>query len=319
MHDAAPVTMTAPISSGRSRLARAAGVVVMLCLSACATLRSDDDVTRLPFTLGPQGNVLVEATLNRRDRVTLMLHTAASQVMLTEDGARKAPSVRFVGTDAVESWGGTSSSRTSPGNVLGLGTLERRDVRVWEDVNSGAGSDGKFGLDAFGDRIVELDFDTRQLVVHDRLPAKVAHWQRLPLERADDGLFVTATCLVDGVAMPNRFLIHSGYAGGVLLDDAFVARNGLAARIPATETQRLTDAFGHVIEVRKGVLPGFALGDDTLHDVPVGFFPGAVGRQTMSVLGMAVLARYDLVFDPAGKALYLHRRDTRSDDKETSR
>ena len=145
----------------------------MLCLSACATLR-DDDVACLPFTLGPQGNVLVEATLNRSDRVTLMLHTAASQVMLTEDGARKAPSVRFVGTDAVESWGGTSSSRTSPGNVLGLGTVERRDVRVWEDVNSGEGSDGKFGLDAFGERIVELDFDTRQLVVHDRLPAKVA-------------------------------------------------------------------------------------------------------------------------------------------------
>ena len=203
--------------------------------------------------------------------------------------------------------------------MLGLGALERRDVRVWEDVNSGAGSDGKFGLDAFGDRIVEVDFDRRELVVHARLPAKTAQWQRLPLEQADDGLFVTATCLVDGMAMPNRFLIHSGYAGGVLLDDAFVARNGLAARIPATETQRLTDAFGHVIEVRKGVLPGFALGDETLHDVPVGFFPGAVGRQTMSVLGMAVLARFDLVFDPAGKALYLHRRDARPDDKEISR
>lgn len=198
------------------------------CLTGCASTSADKTISprpsiEIPFTLTTQNNIVVDARINGSERLRLMLHTASTEVSLTEDTVRRLSSVGFDGTTAIQSWGGSSDARHSAGNRVEIGEISRADVTIWEDMQSGEGTDGKFGLDHFGATIVEIDFDASRIVVHDALPNKAARYEALDLENANGEWFVHGICHFADTERTNRFLIHSGYAGGLLLEDAFAA------------------------------------------------------------------------------------------------
>jgi Aspartyl protease len=285
------------------------------CIAGCASTRmdssarSDKDVS-IPFTLSKQNNIVVEVQINDSHLLNLMLHTASSDVTLTGEAVRRLGDITLGNDARIQSWGGTSDSHYSTGNRVRIGSLTKDNVTLWESRNSGEGTDGKFGLDFFGDSVVEIDYDAARIVVHDRLPGKARDYVMLDLETENGELFVRGVCLFGEDNRANRFLIHSGYAGGLLLDDAFAASSGIDGRIAITETSHLTDSYGHIIAVKKGVMPGFSLGQLTLSDVPVGFFSGRIGNQDKSVLGGAILKRFNLIFDLGRNTLYIKRRST---------
>lgn len=291
-------------------------VAIALCaagMTGCASNRTattvqGNETVSIPFTLSPQNNIVVEVRINESHVVHLMLHSASSDVTLTEDAVRRLEDLALDETTRVQSWGGTSDSRHSTGNRLRIGPLKRDGVTLWENRNSGEGTDGKFGLDFFGDAVVEIDYDSGHIVVHERLPDKARAYEPLAIENEDGELYVEGICQFGDETRANRFLIHSGYAGGLLLDDAFAASSGIDGRIAITETSRVTDSYGHVIEVKKGVMPGFSIGRLHLSDVPVGFFSGRIGNQDKSVLGGAILKQFNLIFDLGQNTLYIKRR-----------
>ena len=262
----------------------------------------------IPFTLTAQNNIVIPAMLNGRDALNLMLHTAVNEVALTEDAVRKSKSIKFSGKDKVKSWGGSSDARFSKGNRIQIGALKRSNINIWEDKNSGKDTDGKFGLDFFQNRIVEIDFDQRRIALHAKLPLKAEKYERLKIENRNGELMVQGSCLIDGQTYTNKFLLHSGYSGAILLDDAFAASAGIEGKIKITDESSLKDSFGNMIKVKKGILPVFALGSSKLPNVPVGFFAGGIGTQKLSILGCEILTQFNLIFDIAHKDLYLAPR-----------
>lgn len=280
---------------------------VFAALSGAVAVRADEIV--VPFTLTAQDNIAVSAVLNRTDALTLMLHTAASDVTLTEEAVKRARSLTFDGSASTQSWGGASDARVATKNMIEIGPLSRSDVTVREDKNSGQGTDGKFGLDFFGP-VVEIDYDRSRIAAHDRPPAKAVRYARLKVENDNGAFFATASCLIAGRAYTTTFLIHSGYSGGILLDDAFAAASGIDAKIAITKETVLKDSFDNAITVKSGVLPAFAIAGLTVADVPVGFFAGNLGQQKISVMGAAVLKRFNLIVDKADNAIYLQLRAT---------
>ena len=279
--------------------------------SAKQTMRAaqaDQAEAYVPFTLTAHNNIVVAATLNRTDTLNLMFHTAASELALTEDAVKKLKSIKFTGTNKVKSWGGEADSRYSQGNQVQIGAVLRDKIDIWEDINSGKGTDGKFGFDFFQQRIVEIDFDQHRIALYEKLPRKAKKYDRLKIENQNGSLMVQGDCLIDGKTYTNKFLIHSGYSGGILLDDAFAASAGVDGKIKITEESSLKDSFGNTIKVKKGVMPVFALGQAKLANMPAGFFAGVIGRQKKSVIGCDILWKFNLIFDLANNDLYLALR-----------
>lgn len=115
----------------------------------------------IPFRLTAYNNILVRAVVNGHDTVSLMLHTASSDVTVTEEASAKLQTIKFNGTvDSVKSWGGNAnSSDFSQHNAVALAGMRWDSLTIWRDKNSGQETDGKFGLNLFENKIVELDFD----------------------------------------------------------------------------------------------------------------------------------------------------------------
>lgn len=285
-------------------------VLAFFCQMAFGQNNSEKKYT-IPFELTEYNNLSVQAILNEKDTVHLMFHTATNEIELTEEAVQKLKSIKFDGTvNDVKSWGGgENESRFSKGNSVQIGAMKWDNVLLWEDINSGQHTDGKFGPNLFKDKAIEIDFEKKVIVVYSDLPKKVKKYDKLKLTLKGQSMFLEATSDIGGAGFKNKFLIHSGYAGAVLFDDIFASENKLDEKLKITGEKELKDSFGHVLKTKKVILPSFSIGNQKLTNVSAGFFSGTKLQQSMSVLGGDVLKRFSIIIDAKREYIYLKLND----------
>ncbi|MFT3825175.1 MAG: aspartyl protease family protein [Chitinophagaceae bacterium] len=285
-------------------------LIIAVCLYQGAIGQQKNQVTEkdhiIPFQLTKYNNLSVQAVLNNKDTVNLMFHTAASSLTLTEEATKKITSLKFEGTDTVKSWGGADNeSRFSKSNTLQIGDLSWENIAIWENKNSGPLTDGKFGPDLFENKVVEIDFDKKVIIVHAALPAKAKKYEKLKLTHESDLLFVEAECSIDKSTYKNKFLLHSGYSGAILVDDKFAAETKMGDQLKIVDVKELKDSYGNVLKTKKAILPAFRIGNEKLTNTSVGFFEGAIGRQKISIIGGDILKRFNIIIDAQREYIYL--------------
>lgn len=260
----------------------------------------------LPFTLTAANNISIRGIINQHDTVDLMFHTAANSVSVIEDAREKTPSMQWgQRIDGGNAWGGSGSFRISQSNTLQIGDFTWEKVRIHESKYSGPNTDGKFGPHLFQDKVIEINFEQKQMIIHSLPPEIDQAYEKLELQFDGNNLFVDGTSSIDGVEYPNRFLIHSGYSGTILFDDKFANKNGLGEKLPTLSESELKDSYGNVLTSKKAEMPDFKLGKTSFSDFPVAFFEGAIGKQKISVMGADLLKRFNLIIDLQSAYLYL--------------
>ncbi len=270
--------------------------------------KSDGKNTHIiPFRITAYNNIIIKAAINEKDSVNLMLHTASTDITLTEEATRKLRTIQFTGAvDDVKSWGGGgNNSRYSKGNTLNIAGLYWDKVEIWDDQNSGQESDGKIGLNFFNGQVLDFDFEKQQLTVGANLPHRLKQYEKLQLVSKGSNLFIKGDLKIGSESLEAELLLHSGYGGDILLNDAFVQNNKIDQKIKITSEKKLKDAYGNVLTTQKGVLPVLQLGKLQLHNSNVGFFTGTVGRQKISIMGGDILKRFRIIIDAARQTVYL--------------
>lgn len=261
----------------------------------------------IPFILTDYNNIVVKAVLNFSDTVNLMFHTAANAVTLTEDAIKKTSSIRFTGNiDSIKSWGGqANTARLSIKNNLQIGKLNWENVSITENLNSGQFTDGKFGIDLFKGWTIEIDFDQSMIRLYKNIPKKIRGYEKINLIVDNDMLFIKADCKIKDSVYSNKFLLHSGYAGAILIDDQFAFDKNLGSLLKITGEKSLKDSYGNIVKTKQAILPFFSINKTTVENVPVGFFESGIGRQTMSVIGGEILKRFNIIISADRKYIYM--------------
>lgn len=259
----------------------------------------------IPFTLTDDNNILIETILNEKDTVQMMFHTAQSTVGLTFDAIERIGADHFDKQVEAESWGGKGTGSYSRGNHIQVQNFEWTDVTVWAGEHSGPGSDGKFGPNLFAEKVIELNFDKKIMVIHARLPDAIEGYEKMALQFQDHMMFVETDFSIDGVTHTRRALLHSGYAGTLLLDEEYVDQNNLRQAIPVSRGKDLKDSYGHAIETEKATLPEFSVGSETFQNMPIGFFAGKIGGDSRSVMGGNLIKRFNMYLDLQNAFIYL--------------
>lgn len=262
---------------------------------------------RIPFTLTDSNNISIAAVINDTDRLNLMFHTAMGEIALTDDAVEKMKSVSFSESTEVQSWGGSGKTRVSTDNKLSLGELEWSKQTIYTDTHSGPGTDGKFGPDLFQGKILEVNFDSRELIVYSSLPDMVmdtAKYHRLDFTENRGSMYVAGTVGVADSKLNHSFMVHSGFGGTVLLDDEFVTTHELATKLETISERELKDSFGNIIKTRKVRLNSLEIAGRSFSGIPIEIFDGSIGRQKVSVLGGDLLRRFNMVIDSANHHIY---------------
>jgi len=262
----------------------------------------------IPIHLTNFNNILVCALINNTDTLDLMLHTAEGSVSIIKkvvDSLSMMQNSKAVG--GIKSWGGDEgSSRYSTNNIIKVGLIEKDSLTIWETGLSGYFSAGKFGPNFFDGSIVEIDFDSSRLILHNKLPSKANQHSRFTIDIESGHLmFVSGKLGFGSDKVENKFLIHTGYGNRLLLDDDFVNEYDLNEKLKTLSEGQLKDSQGNVIITKKALLPSFEIGEHKFENVPISFFSGSIGRQKMSLIGGDLLKRFNIIIDLNGQQLFL--------------
>lgn len=252
--------------------------------------------------------ILLDGLLNDQDSIKLMFHMAANDMTIINTVAQACESISWEESHDVHSWGGKSQSRYSKSNKLSIGNLSWSEIPIWENKQSGKGSEGKIGPNLFSDRYLEMDFERGIMVLHHQEPDIHSAMTQIELDYENGFMFIPATVVVDSIQVEHKFLIHTGYSKSLLLDDAFVASNSLSNHLEVTSESELKDSFGNILKTKSALLPQFQIGAFSFDDVEVSFFEGAINRQKMSVLGTDILKQFHLIISADRKSIYLEAR-----------
>ena len=266
---------------------------------------NDAKPIRVPFRLTAFNNLSVPAVVNNNYAVNLMFHSAASEIALIESVVADLKELKLNVEADVHSWGGQSKTSFGKEIPLQIGALPPEKVTIFKSRHSGHQTDGKFGLRHFNNKYIEIDFEASEFVLHGQLPAKVKNWTQIEYEIENESLFFRGTLQIGQNHTSHRFMLHSGFSGFAMFDDAFVENHPKLRDLEVLEENELTDSAGKKLKTRTASLPKFCVGGHTFFQAPVSFFDGAIGRRKYSLVGGDFLKRFEWVFDLNQQKLYL--------------
>ena len=258
----------------------------------------------IPFILTAYNNIVVPAVFNGTDTLRLMFHSSFTGVSVTQDGLKRCSTMRANAEGVAHSWGGDAKSSLSSDNVLRIGGSLWDSSTVTVDEQSGQGSDGKFGYDLFADKVLEINYDSREFIVHGSIPEQTKEYSSLPLKDIDGSLYVEASITLVDSSYTDQFMLHTGYGGTCILGTGFMARVDGPFQLDTLGVKELSDSFGNVLKNVTTRTPRLLLGDHMFSDVRI----QVMDRRSQfeaSVLGNDLLRRFDTLIDLRNGRLYL--------------
>lgn len=258
----------------------------------------------IPFLLTARNNVLLQAILNERDTLLLMFHTGMRGFTIIEAAKTKVHGLAIADTVHAGSWGGTGSVGRSLHHRLRIGHHTWDDLEMDVDELSGEGSDGKVGYDLFADQVLELDFDQRRLILHDRPPADRTGYSAVPLTYRRSGFYITGRVTTPTAVFDQAFMVHTGHSGALLFGTRSNAEHPALATLDSTGVERLKDPFGHELHNKRTRIPALELGGFTCSNVPASLMDTR-SRIPASVIGCGLLQRFNWLLDLRNDVLYL--------------
>jgi hypothetical protein len=269
-----------------------------------ARFPEERSIVEVPFRF-VAGKILVDVAVNGSRPLVFVLDTGAPLAVILKGERLDGIEVDYRGVAQVGGAGGSGQTRTArlAGGVrLDVGglSLEGASLVVMpeggDDHLGEHAWDGIFGGDLFSSTVVEIDWPSKTLRIHDRERFAAPEGTReVPLVSRSGHVFVTAELAIDGEARSVELVVDTGASHALALDPA---------RVPPPARRLAGATLGRGLN---GVLRGDVARVERLSLGGVGFegvvtsFP-ADAAQTVAVgadgnLGTEVLRRFVVTFD----------------------
>ncbi len=260
----------------------------------------------IPFTIGRDGKPWVEGRLDGSPPLRLLLDTGAATLVIYPSGLRRGVRLTFDGTTLNAGSGGTTLRRTSRDHALEIGGLAWAHEPVLYVEKQADRGDGIAGIDLFEDKVVRFDFARDRLVVYDSLPPLAPGFERFELGWSGTLPLLRATLHGGRDTSAAWFVINTGSGGTVSVNQAFAAEHGLPGALARLGTARVGGVGPRTASADRVRVPALSIGPFRLPDVPALVErPSREGPQFGNMLGMQVLARFDVVLDLRDHAVWL--------------
>lgn len=176
----------------------------------------------IPFTL-IGSRVHIPGRLNNGHSVTIQFDTGAGGTVVNKMVADQL-GLRFDRKTMVTNSQGTNEARNSLGNTLNIGNMQWQNLAITEVGNMDAGEDIIIGTYLFRDKIIELDYDRKLMIISDTLPKKAKGYSAQPYKYHGGGNF-KATIRHNNQFFTYWFGFDTGRDGTMRIGQDFTRQN----------------------------------------------------------------------------------------------
>lgn len=271
------------------------------------------NTNQVPFKI-ERNMVIIPVSVNGSDPYDLILDTGMGfdgiymfhKEFVNEIDTSGAIEVRTPGAGADES----SSGIMIENGILRFGDVtvdSQRVVILQSEYTQGFSADGVIGWNLFGHYTVEIDYDSRIIILHDMESFQAnSGWQMIPITlKKNLPFFAGELEVIEGENLPVTLYIDlaSDEALELLVEPGqrFTLPDSLEEDYLGTGLSG--DIYGHRGRSKRLCLAGY-----NLHDIPTSFAPAKVRSKQEGadgILGGGLIMRFNMVFDYTNECLYV--------------
>ena len=246
----------------------------------------------IPFTLGDNHKVYVKARLNGSNLSNIQLDMGAGGAVINVTSVKKVK-MNFDKTVNLANSDGINQVQSASKNHLQIGNL------VWDSVSIAVASNMKdhedliIGNSLFKNKILEIDYDKKMLVIHDTIPRHITSYSRHDV-------------VLDGGVIPyieaNLTIYNKTQKGWAMFDTG--ARTSIISSADAPMTYQILTELAGMIGLDEKLTPKLSIGNYRLS----GFeykTRDMDGDGLKMILGNDLLKRFNLIFDNKNGYLYM--------------
>lgn len=246
----------------------------------------------IPFRITKYNNIIIKASVNNRDSLNLMFQIAMQDASLSPERLNPANSIVF-------------EKEISKNNSLKIGNLDFHDIKFYDNELTGYEADGKIGTGIFKGKTYQIDYDNNRFVIYDSLP-NVNDYKKIPLIKNEYGqIIISCSSIIENESIKAKFLLQSGYSGGLLYSNDFADSNKLNQKLEITGKKTLKNSANQSITTMQGILPFLGISDLYIKNVSAGFFTGEIKNQSVNYFGADLLRRFNWIIDLKRQAVYI--------------
>lgn len=258
----------------------------------------------IPFRL-MGGKPHVQGRINDSSALWLLFDTGAATTVLYPSSLDKGVEPKFDGTVLNAGTGGTVERRTASDNRITIESLFwEHESAIYVEKKHDSG-DGIIGINLFDGKVVELDYDRMEMVIHDSLPEHAIAFACLPM--GFDGTLPTVEAAfgVGDDQTTVSMVINTGGTGALMGNESLAMSASKLHGYSIVGKAQASGVGPRKISMDIVLLPEFTLAGHTFHGIPMlvparedGADVPAVNAATpRGTLCLDVLSKFNMMLD----------------------
>jgi len=267
---------------------------ILQCINVFAQKQMISD--SIPFTINEQNTIIIKAIFNEKDTLNLNFDTGTTELTLINDVVKnKLKSVPKLYT---------TSYNLKIGNTV-------YKTKVYDAELSGHGTDGRFGWDIFKDKVVEINYDEKLLIIHSILPDNIeenSKFTKLAIKFYEELFLIESEIKENGISSKDLFLFDTGYERTIMLDNDLLKQGNFPIeKMKFIKKVIMKGAQGNEIPVITSNLEILKIGKYKLKNIPIQQTTGnkPLNNKNIHILGNEVLKRFNIFLDFQNNFVYL--------------
>lgn len=259
----------------------------------------------LRFRLDKNFYIHLPGKVNGSDSLDFLFDTGAGAVVVTSSLLKTKVKATLDGSVTNAGADGIGQVQTSSGNKLEVGGLTWQNASFLAINYQGFAFDAVLGWVAFENKVVEINYEKRWLIVRDAPGREAAEYARVDMKMLGGIPYVKCALTANGRQSEGWFDLDTGSDGGLLIGQQFAAAGGLTHGLQRTGSAESRGSAGAVFRQNIYVLPTFKMGPYELYQLPLAINEAdpATGSPAENV-GSGILKRFNWILDFRNNVAY---------------
>ncbi|MCW3466969.1 aspartyl protease family protein [Chitinophaga nivalis] len=250
----------------------------------------------IPITIGSNDKIFISGSINGSAPLNFQFDLGAGGNIIKKGSLDKIK-LKFDGKTILINSDGRHEVPTSSKNTLTVGSMRWENNITWVvGDNMDRGEDGLLGNSLFLDKVVELNYDRKIMVIHDTMPEiGKAYTQHGIILDAGVVPFIQASIKVNGILFTDWYMFDTGFSGYLRISSVLYEKHQLNGKV-----EKAFSLWGTRI-----VLPGFEVGGKLFSNVKTLVKSRQPNDSPRGLMGNRLLKRFNVLLDNRNGYIYL--------------
>lgn len=251
----------------------------------------------IPFIM-EGSRIYLKGLLNKEKEVNIQFDLGAGTSCVSKLSSEKLQ-LSFTGKTTVSNTQGVNESRTSQGNILQIGDIVWKNIPLTEVGNMKAKEDLIIGNSFFRDKIIEIDYDRKLMIIYTELPKKVKGYSKQEVFYEQHRPKFKAEFIQNNKKYFFWFLFDTGREGTMLIGDDFTREDKNWENLKELQ----------ILNGRKIIRLNAFIGGREFKDIVTNAADPSKPSGRPTLFGNQVLSQFNVILDNKDGFIYLKPND----------